>query len=346
MYESGMITSVKKAFLLLVFVFFACLYGHTTLAATHTVSPLILDYTSEPRDILHQDVTITNTTGAKLQLFPTFNNVTVGTEGGVVVFLPASMSDRTSSLTSWMDFSHAPLELNAGEERKLPLTITVNPNAQSGVYHALLSFPTGGNRDEAERSVMAGGVPGVMVNLSIDDKKVEVVTLSKFHVKTFVVKPEADNALILIKNTGDTDIIPKGDIIIYNKRGNEVASLPVNPSGETVRAGQETTFTSSVPMEGLMGKYKAHLSLTYGTEHINTLQDTVYFYILPWKKLLMLFLGLVFVTVVVVLLLSYRARKYDDDYDDEEFDSDLLPLTLRDSVSESKSHDIDMKRNS
>ena len=64
---------------------------------------------------------------------------------------------------------------------------------------------------------------------------------------------------------------------------------------------------------------------------------------MPWKKLLVLFAGLLVVTVVVVLLLHFRSRKYNDD-DDEEFDSDLLPLTLRDSVSESKSHDIDMKK--
>ena len=341
-----MIHSVKRNFLLYTFFVAFVLCSFTAVpvyAATHTVSPLILDYKSEPRDILHEDVTITNTSGAKLQLFPTFNNITVGTEGGVVEFLPPSMSDRTSSLTSWMDLSHAPLELSVGETRKLPLTITVSPNAQSGVYHAVVSFPTGANREEAERSVLVGGVPGVMVNLTIEDKRVEAVTLGRFYVKTFVLQPEPDNVVTLVKNTGDTDIVPKGDVILYNKRGNEVGSLPVNPSGEVVRAGAETTFTSSVPTDGLIGKYKAHLSLNYGTEHVNTLQDTVYFYILPWKKLLVLFAGLLVVTVVVVLLLHFRSRKYDDD-DDEEFDSDLLPLTLRDSVSESKSHDIDMKK--
>jgi len=340
-----MIPSVNKHLLYaLPCAFFVCLLFFTSplYAATHTVSPLILDYTSEPRDILTEEITITNNTGAILQLFPTVNNITVGTEGGVVVFLPPSMSDRTSSLTSWMDITRAPMELTVGEVRKVPLTITVNPNAQSGVYHAVVSFPTGANRDEAERTVLAGGVPGVMVNLSIADKRIEAVSLGKFHIKTFVTKPEADNVVILVQNTGDTDIIPKGDVILYNKRGNEVASLPVNPSGEAVRAGAETTFTSSVPMDGLMGKYKAHLSLNYGTVKINTLQDTVYFYILPWKKLLIMFAILLVATIAIVLFFHYRSKRLYED--DDDFDSDVLPLTLRDSRSESKSHDIDMKK--
>lgn len=307
-------------------------------ARAYSVAPLIIDKTVEPRAIEESEIVITNATGAILQLFPAVNNVTVGTTGGVEQFVPASMSDRTTSLASWIELSRKPLELQPGEIATTTLTIRVNPDAAAGTYHALVSFPDGRNRDEAEALIPKGGVPGTIVSVTIAKNSREELGLSGFRVDRFVVSPDNEAASYVVKNAGDTDILPTGDILIYNQRGEEMATIPVNPEGLTVKAGETATFFETIPTAGLVGKYKAYLSLKYGTEQRAQIQDTAFFYAVPWKKLIVLFLGLLCVAIAISLVVH---RRYRTDIDDD--GSEYLPLHVRDGISGAIHHDIDMK---
>ena len=215
----------------------------------------------------------------------------------------------------------------------------VNPNAAAGVYHAYVSFPSGTNRDEAEQSIAGGNAPGVIVNVTVDKKTVELLNLSVFNVDRFVIKDNNDAVHYLVKNTGDDDVKPTGDIIIYNGRGEEAGTIPVNPDGVTVKAGESKTFTANVPLKGLIGKYKAYLSLHYGSSQLAQLQDTAYFYAIPWKKLVALFIGVLLIALALSLLVH---RRYGTEGDDD--GSDQLPMHVRDHISSTPiHHDIDMK---
>lgn len=305
----------------------------------YTVAPLIIDKTVEPRAIETTDIVVTNATGAILQLFPAVNNVTVGTTGGVEAFVDAAMSDRTTSLASWIELSRKPLELKPGEAATTTLTIRVNPDAAPGTYHALVSFPDGRNRDEAEALIPKGGVPGTIVSITIAKNSREELGLSGFRVERFVLSPNNKAASYTVENTGDTDIFPTGDILIFNHRGVEMANIPVNPSGMAVKAGETIVFTETIPTAGLVGKYKAYLSLQYGSDKRAQIQDTAFFYAVPWKKLIVLFLGLLCVAIAISLVVHRRYRY--DDFDDD--GSDYVPLHVRDGVSNALHHDIDMK---
>lgn len=302
------------------------------------VSPLLIDHQAEARSIETDTITITNGTNAKIDIFPTVNNISLGANGGIEAFLTPTESDRTTSLSSWLEISRAPLELAPFASTTITLTLRVNPSPQSGIYHALVSFPIGKNRDEAEATVVRGGVPGVIVNVTIDENSTELMSLSQFSVDRFVVSPENEAVNYFVENTGDTETVPTGDIIIYNQRGEEVASIPVNPERKVLKAGESKTFITGVPLAGLVGKYKAYLSVQYGTTQRAQLQDTAYFYAIPWKKLIILFGGLALIAIALALVV-HRRYAGDDGIDD----SDPLPLHIRDSVSQAVHHDIDMK---
>jgi hypothetical protein len=304
-----------------------------------SVSPFILDYKAEARTIEHATLTLTNASGGRVDVYPTVNNISVGENGGIDEFISPSMSDRTSSLSSWLEISRRTIELEAGQTTTIDLTLKVNPTPTPGTYHALVSFPTGSNRDEAEAKVRAGSAKGVIVNVTIEDTSNELMSLSRFSIERFITSPENSGASYLVENTGDTDMKPSGDIIIYNRRGEEVASIPVNPENVTVRPGESRTFTAPVPVEGLIGKYKAYLTLQYGNTQRAQLQDADFFYAVPWKKLIALFGGLLLVALALSLLIHRRfATAYADDDD-----TDYIPLHVRDGKSDALHHDIDMK---
>ncbi len=315
-------------------VFFLPVFAHA-----YSVAPVIVDRTLEPRSIESFDIVITNDTGAILQLFPAVNNVSVGLTGGIESFVPASMSDRTSSLASWVELSRAPIELGPGQSATTTVTLRVIADASPGTYHALISFPDGRNRDEAEARIQNGGAPSTMLTVTIEKKTREELGLSGFIIDRFVLSPDNEAAAYTVANSGDTDIVPTGDILIYNHRGEEVAQVPVNPTGIIVKAGETVVMRASLPTAGLAGKYKAYLSLKYGSEQRAHIQDTAFFYAIPWKKLLVLFFGLLLVAIAISLLVHRRYERASDDDDGSAY----LPLHVKDGVSGAAHHDIDMK---
>ena len=319
-------------------VLFFALVSFAHAASTYTVAPLVIDEEVEARDIIEKTITLTNTGTAPVTIYPTVNNIAMGEGGTIQEFLPPVMSDQTTSLSSWIEISRAGIDLRISETKKITLTLRVNPNAKPGEYHALVAFPSGGNRDEAERMVQNGDAPGTIVTAKLVDKKTSLLKLSRFIVDRFVTNTHNTAATYSVRNPGDEALVPTGDIIFYDTTGKEVAALPVNPDSISIPPGAEQTFEVSVPIEGLFGKYKAFLSVEYGTGNIASVHDTTFFYVFPLKTLLSM-LGIL--CVVVVLSSVYIHRAYFSEGADD--GSEFLPVHVRDSVSDSQHHDIDLR---
>lgn len=307
-------------------------------AAGYTVSPLVIDVTAEARDIITKTITVTNTGSQPVTVFPTVNNISLREGGTIEKFLPPVESDRTSSLASWIEVSRLGFDLKQGESKVVDITFRINPNPVPGTYHTLIGFGYGRNRDEAERQVQEGQVPGTVVTLTIEEKVSEFLKLSRFIVDRFVTSRSNQAAVYTFRNPGDEVLVPKGEIIIFDSTGKEVGSVSVNDENITIPPGEEHMFTSEIPFEGMFGKYKAFLSVDYGTRQKASIQDTSFYYVLPLQKLLMVLVVLLF---LVGVLAWYYHRKYlDEDTDD----SERLNFHVRDSVSESKEHDVNLKQ--
>ena len=306
-------------------------------SASGAVSPLVVDHISAARGLETDTIVVTNNGSSRAVFFPTVNNISIGASGGIQTFIAASMSDQTSSLASWLELSRKPLTLDPGEHATTTLTLRVSPTALAGVYHALIAFPDGENRDVAEARVQRGEVQGAVVTVTIEKKVREGADLGVFVVDRFVWSDKNDAISYTVKNNGDTEVRPTGDIIIYTSSGIEAATVPVNPEGTTIAKGESHVFSANMPLRDLFGKYKAYLRVHYGTQAQAELQDTAYFYAVPWKKFLALFGGIILIGLAFIILLHRRFAGKDSD------DTDPLPLHVKDGVSGAVHHDIDMK---
>lgn len=333
-------TSYTYKTALIILVFFAYVGSLTTAfaAATYSVTPLVIDEDVEPRDIIEKTITLTNTGEQPVTIYPSVNNISIDSGGGIEKFLPPVMSDQTSSLASWIEISRAGIDIKVGETKTVTLILRINPSPREGEYHAFIGFGNGRNRDEAEAMVARGDAPGTVVTVNFAEKKTILLKLSRFLIDRFVTSSENSAAAYIIKNPGDEPLVPSGEIILYDKRGVEVGSLPVNPDKIVVAPGEEKTFNTNVPTDGLFGKYKAFLSVEYGTANVASVQDTAFFYVLPLRTILML-LGIFLVLVIGISL--YVHRKYYDDNDDG---SELLPVHIRETASDPLHHDIDLRK--
>jgi hypothetical protein len=310
-------------------------------AAEFTVSPVLIDVDAEQRDVVTKDITLQNTSPTKLFIYATVNEIAVDEGGAIKEFITPVMTDRTNTVTSWLEISRGRIELEPGETETIPLTIRINPEAQSGEYHAFIGFVSTNKRHLAEETAMAGDADGVIVKVAIEESTNELLRISSFLIDRFVFRKNQGEITIEVENSGESIAIPDGEIIFYNSRGEEVSSMPVNSEDLVIEGGKKTTITTMVPFHESLGRYKANLVLRYGKEQQAAVFDTTQFFMIP----LPLLIALLFAIVIFSLFVTYLLRRafYDELHEDD--DGNTLPLYVRsDREHIDKDHDIDLKK--
>ncbi len=275
-----------------------------TIAADVTITPSIIDEQAEAKEIIERTVKLKNNTAAKLELYPTVNDVKQ--DEGKQEFVDPSNLDRATSLARWIEIRRGVVELNPGQEVELPLKITVNMNATPGKYFAAITFPNGSNRSEAEAQ---GGQPQMMISIEVREHAVEKAENFVFSTEKSVNFNNQVKFLIGLKNIGNKEIYPKGSVIIYDRREREVEVIDVNYNQQIVKPGENPQFEPTWSAGKRMGKFKAKLEVEYGKSGDRNIQDTIYFWILPWWLLAMICL-LVLLLITSVWLLYARIKHH------------------------------------
>lgn len=273
-------------------------------AASFTVSPVVIDRKAKARDILKESVMLTNTAGRKLNIYTFVNNVSI--QEGKQEFLDPSRANHSSSFANWIKISRGVIELLPGEKRTVDFQIDVNLRAQPGMYHALISFAEGSRRVEAEKKLRDS--PLSTINLEVIEDIKERLQLKKFvSDKTFFSGSPISFSYEL-ENIGNRSLAPSGEIRIYNRRGEEVAVIDANADGKELQP-DATLQLAGVWQGGKgFGRYKALLNLEYGAKQRGTFQDTVFFWVIPWQKILIIFVVL---ASFVILVTYFWHRRYE-----------------------------------
>lgn len=338
--------SIKNIFYRSLFILFFVFTPIITNGAENiSVSPLIIDYETEARDILKKDITIKNNGTTPLRIYASVHAIEVDGENEILNFVPASMSDRTSTITSWLEISRARITIQPNDEAIVPMTIRINPNAKPGEYHGLIGFASGPNRDEVENKILAGEGERVIVRVSINEKQVEMIRLNSFKTERLIFDDSEDNKFeFTLQNMGDVPLTPSGEIIIYNSKGEEVTAVFVNTEGKELIPGEKVNFTEKIPFTNNIGKNKAFLNLHYGNNNLASVQDTNFYYSLPLPILLIISVLLLIIPLILTFLFRKSLAHPHQDKVDQHEASDI-PLFVRNSHEhDSYDHDIDLKK--
>lgn len=266
-----------------------------------SVTPVIIDEKAKVRDILKESITITNTSNRKLNIFPSVFDVDI-TEGQQEFEKAEGREDRSLSLANWIELSRGVIELSPGEEKIIPFVVRVHLDAEPGDYHAQISFTEGTTRIEAEESVPLGLIT---LNVEVEPDIKEALQLNKFFTDNFFLSGDDVLFNFQVENVGNQELRPSGEIRVYNRKGEEIASVPVNQEGKIFSPEQAGQMASVWASAQGFGKYKAFLNLDYGETQRASVQDTVYFWIVPWKQMI----GLFAVGVIAVIFLVFYYHK-------------------------------------
>ncbi len=259
-----------------------------------TLSPAVIDGEAKAREILRYKVTLVNGSDHMLTLYPWARDLSAGGEVNT-----REGADRATSLLSWLEFSRAQIDIPAGSSVELPVLVQVNLRATPGVYHAVLHLSNGPNRAEAELN--NAETVSMIFNIRVPDDANERLSLGGFSADENMFTGDTASFGYRLENTGNRGIVPVGKIRIFDRRGAEVDVVEVNAESSKIEP-EATALLGAVWQSGdRFGKYKAMLDVSYGKT--GTIQDTVFFWVLPWKRLLSLFLTLALICVVGSLLI-------------------------------------------
>lgn len=267
------------------------------------INPYIINATAKAKEILEYNVKVKNITASVVEFYPSVHDLT--SSGGLAGEGEPSELDKATSLARWIRIKRSQVKLRPGEEVSLPLTIEVNMNALPGKYNAVIAFSAGGNRTIAAENLMSSNQPKLVINLEIEDQIVERAQIQHYSTgKTMFVKPPIPFDINII-NFGNRDIVPQGNLLIYNRRGEEVSRLPVNEEGDMIAPEKDRDFHVEWPEVVGAGKFKVKLEMEYGQKDIRDLQDTVYFWYLPLKWLVT-FTASVFLLIILLTYILFK----------------------------------------
>lgn len=333
---------MAKKLLQSLFIFFVFIVTPTTqlLASEITIRPFLIDEVLEPRGTVTRTISLTSAyPHRKAIIYPTVNEITLDNNGEIKQFVSPIMSDRTNTVTSWVQISRNRVAILPGETVEVPLTLKIHPNAVPGEYHLFIGFVEAPNKPTAQAVALAGDADGVIVKVTVSDQRSDTMRIGAFLIDRFITGDNRE-IQIEIENSGEIDSAPTGEIIFYNSSGIEVASTPVNTEGVIVQAGETTILTTTVPVDDSLGRFKANLSLRYGEKQQASLYDSSQFYMMSYQLLLIVFGGICIITLLVAFLFR---RAFTNRFDDEESGDDVAMFVRDGHNTEPKDHDINLK---
>ncbi len=267
------------------------------------ISPSIIDEKAKAGDILKYEVSISNNSDGKVDIYAIVNDI-LKDEGDVGYADPRDL-DRSTSIVRWLSFKRGAIELMPGATTTVPLEININSAATPGKRFARIALPTGTNRDIAENSMSTRAYTQLPISIEIMENAIEKMKIAGFASgKTLAVRGPIDFN-IKLENGGNKTETPIGNLFIFNRRGEEVSSIDINHENKALPAGE--TWSKALAWEDLrgLGKFKAKLEIEYGEKGKRDLQDTLYFWYFPWKFLLAIFM-LTFLFLALMVTLIFR----------------------------------------
>ncbi len=267
-----------------------------------SVMPAVMDEKAKPRDILKETIILTNESDHVISVYPTVEDI--NPENGEQSFNRANNSeDLSDSLANWIELSRGVVKIAPGEKREIPFIIRLNPNAVAGTYHAEISFGSGETRAAAEAN---GPLAVVAVNLEVTADIKEIMQLNAFDVDTVAFTGDDVLFNFQLQNIGNQELEPKGEIRIYDRKGREVAAIDVNKEGRMVSPDQVAQLASVWSAANGFGKFKALLNVNYGRGQTASVQDTVFFWVIPWKQIF----GLLVVSLIAIIALALYFHRW------------------------------------
>ncbi|MEY3783757.1 MAG: hypothetical protein RLZZ230_79 [Candidatus Parcubacteria bacterium] len=253
-----------------------------------------------PGETVIQEVTVTNRISATRTFRLEVEDIAGSTDGSSAVSLTGA-SRGPYSIRDYISFPKDELVLELGERARIPVKITVPPDAEPGGYYGSVLVSTVQNSEAntatAPRSPIIARVGSLFFLRVKGEAKTEGKTLSLTTIdnKWWYEKGPIELG-VLYENTGSVHVNPYGELSIKNMFGEEVGFVELEPW--FVLPGSLRIRDVTWDREFLLGRYTVTAKVNRGYEDVID-EVSVSFWVLPWKIVGGIFLILFFIIFIM-----------------------------------------------
>ncbi|MFH1561115.1 MAG: hypothetical protein ABID04_00860 [Patescibacteria group bacterium] len=266
------------------------------------IPPRIEDLSADPGEVVTRQIKVRNLGGEPMELEANLVDFIVQDNKGTPAFLTGEQLDNRWALSGWVNVSPRRFVLKPGETKELDLVIVVPEDAMPGGRYAAVVYQPAEGTIEGQESA-SKVIPSVasLIYLTINGDVNQEAFVSRMtipHFSEFGPIPIETE----IENLSDIHIKPVGEIKIYNLFGKLKTKLSMED--KNIFPGQSRSYQNQWDQKWLLGRYKATLEASYGSQG-GSLNAIAYFWVIPWRLILVV----VLVVVALLLLTVYLKRK-------------------------------------
>ncbi len=283
------------------------------------VTPVRTDITIAPGQTQVVNVTATNITVEPATFEVIINDFTASSDetGEPALILGNNQYAPNHSLKRFVkDIPN--FTLQPGQQKVVPVTISVPANAAGGGYYGTVRFAPAGSVGKDKTVTLAGSV-GSLILLRVTGNVVDQLSIASFDVrqgdspKNLFFSNKNITSLVRFQNEGNIQEQPFGKILLKDRSNKILAEYEINdvqPRGnvlpDTIRK-----FSTKIDKVGNFGAYTLVGNFGYGSNG-QLLSASTTFYVIPFV-LIVGFLGLVLLLVFLIfglprLIASYNQR--------------------------------------
>jgi hypothetical protein len=292
-----------------------------------------LEINANPGETVHDAFRVQNEQRQSLTYFISYANFSSQDESGSPTF-----SNRAEDLATWITTDQS-ITIGPGETKDIPVTINIPVNADPGGHYAAIFLQTTPPGETTSTQVSISAKLGTLILLRVggeflqDADVLEFGTLKRKRVFTSL----PITFYYRFQNTGEDHVKPLGDVIVSNTVGRSTKILPANPVDGSVlpksirrfetswvRAGSpiNEAVATELPLPPkdfwgaakyqwhnfALGKYKAGLSIVYGTKELKSQNASFTFFVIPWQLLVVAIPSGVVLLIILWFLIKWYNR--------------------------------------
>ncbi|USN87837.1 MAG: hypothetical protein H6779_00100 [Candidatus Nomurabacteria bacterium] len=288
---------------------------------TLSVSPTLFDMSAEPGQHWQSGIKIINVNNYDLTVYANVVNFVPRGEYGEASFIPTDPNDtKKDSLAKWISITNEAIIIPREQTVEVPFSVDVPTDASPGGHYAAIMIGTKPPREEnKETRVQTSQIVTALLFTKIAGDIIELGDIREFRTtETFMDKPEATFE-VRFENKGNVYIQPQGEIKITNMWGEERGIIPINQNSQYGKIPHKTDNTSGIRKYTFnwkgewsladIGRYTATVALGYGSAEKKFANAKTTFWVIPFKLLLSLLIGIAIFVYVFIWLVRLYIRK-------------------------------------
>jgi hypothetical protein len=281
---------------------------------TITVTPPLFQVSQPAGTDWRSQLRLVNSNNYDISVTVTAQDFHPDGETGNAVFEEGEKGTPTDSrrMSGWIEVPPGLLTIKRGSTAEIPFTIHVPPNADpGGHYGGLLVSTRPGDTGAGSGAGISSGITS-LIFLRVPGDVVEKGSIRDFYTENSVIESPDARFVLRFENEGNVHIVPQGEIVITNMWGKVRGKVSINESSTFGNVLPESTRKFEFNWKELdpspleVGRYKAIATIVYGVEGRQTVERTVFFWIVPWKPVASILGSLFF----FIWFISWSLRRY------------------------------------